>query len=298
MKNNKEEYHLLVSKGANANQSIHKLLAEGVDDIYVLSNDRLKMINFVSILLCNDVTDTKNKSTDEKQASIENSMNFVAASIVSNDISPEILTLVNSCTKVMTEVITEIPSLKNLLKTVLNNKNGYIYTHSMLSAYVAAHIVKSVPWGGAIHIEKINFVLFFHDITLGPIYEKYPDFKMEEDLLFSGLLSEEEKELVINHARLSAELVSGLKRCPIGADLLIRQHHGVGNGSGFAAEFRDDISPLSKIIIVSEAFIDELFSKRNLGESVVISDIIKELKDRFSKHTYKKIIDTLNTLKI
>ena len=98
---------------------------------------------------------------------------------------------------------------------------------------------------------------------------------------------------------MSAELVTGLKKCPIGADLLIKQHHGIGNGIGFAAEFRDDISPLSKIIIVSESFVEELMNKKNAGENEIkVGEIIKDLKEKFPKHSYKKIVDTLNSLKI
>jgi hypothetical protein len=168
----------------------------------------------------------------------------------------------------------------------------------MLCAYVASYIVKKVPWGGETHIDKINFVLFFHDIALVPVFEKYPNSYSEEEMLFIESISEEDKNLILNHARISAELVTGLKKCPIGADLMIKQHHGISNGVGFATEYRDDISPLSKIIIISEAFIEEFMVFKNKNEAINIDLILEKLNDRFPKHTYKKIIETLQTIKI
>ncbi len=165
----------------------------------------------------------------------------------------------------------------------------------MLAAFVCNHIIKRVSWGGDSHIEKINFVLFFHDIMLAPIYLKYPELKYEEDLLFSDRLNDKEKEVVLNHARLAAEVIVTYKRAPIGADLLIKQHHGITNGIGFAIDFKDDISPLSKIVLISEAFVEEFMKNRDEKADYVLDTkaILLILNEKFKKTTYKKIIETL-----
>ena len=210
------------------------------------------------------------------------------------------MNIANACTKAMEEMSKEAPSLRGLLQILNSNKNGFIYSHSMLAAFIASHIIKKVSWGGEGHIEKINFVLFFHDIMLAPIYAKHPTLKYEEDLLFSEALTDKEKEIVLNHARLSAELVITYRRAPLGADLLIKQHHGMTNGVGFAMEYKDDISPLSKIVLISEAFVEE-FVKGKEADShyqVDLKKMIGLLSERFKKNTYKKIIDTLETLSL
>lgn len=298
-KNNEIEYVLFANKDTEIDKIISKFKSEGVEKIFVNPNDRLAVINSISISICESLTLSNLIDKTEKSELISTSMDFVGKSIVSNEVSNEIISLVNSCSKVMTEVIQDSPDLNSLLAIFLRNKNGFAYLHSMLSAYVAAHIVKHVSWGGESHIEKLNFVLFFHDVPLAPIFEKNPEIKNEEDLLFQGNLTDAEKEIVLNHARISAELVSGLKKCPMGADLLIKQHHGMGNGIGFAVEYRDDVSPLSKVIIISEAFVEELLRLRDQGsDKISVGQIMAVLNERFSKHTYKKIIETLVTLKI
>jgi HD-GYP domain-containing protein (c-di-GMP phosphodiesterase class II) len=299
-KNNAEsEYTIFSNSGSLVADAVKGLLKDGVEFVFVNAQDRLTLVNAVSLSICDELNNSEVKSVEDKMNLIETSMEFVAKTYVSAEVSAEIVSLANACTQKMSEVLLEVPSLKYLLKTLLNNKNGFIYTHSMLGAYVASHIVKNVPWGGESHLEKINFVLFFHDIALTPIFEKHPEFTKEEDLLYSEEITEEEKEIVLNHAKLSAELVSGLKKCPIGSDLLIKQHHGMGNGVGFATEFRDDISPLSKIIIISEAFIECMMENKVESEKQCkLNEIISNLNEQFPKHTYKKIIETLSTIKI
>lgn len=296
--NTEKNYTMFLDREKVIHNAIVELKNNNIDSIFVHANSRLKMANAISASIIDFLSLNTPLNIEEKQEVVSTSMFLLASSLVSEEVSPEILALVNHSTKIMSEIMVEIPTLTKLLKMLLANKNGYVYTHSMLCAYVASFIVKKVPWGGESHIEKINFVLFFHDIALVPIFEKYPNYFSEEDMLFIESISEEDKNLILNHARISAELVTGLKKCPIGADLMIKQHHGISNGVGFATEYRDDISPLSKIIIISEAFIEEFMQLKNKNESINIELILETLNDRFPKHTYKKIIETLQTIKL
>lgn len=296
--NTEKNYTMFLDREKVIHNAIVELKNNNIDSIFVHANSRLKMANAISASIIDFLSLNTSLNIEEKQEVVSTSMFLLASSLVSEEVSPEILALVNHSTKIMSEIMVEIPTLTKLLKMLLANKNGYVYTHSMLCAYVASFIVKKVPWGGESHIEKINFVLFFHDIALVPIFEKYPNYFSEEDMLFIESISEEDKNLILNHARISAELVTGLKKCPIGADLMIKQHHGISNGVGFATEYRDDISPLSKIIIISEAFIEEFMQLKNKNESINIELILETLNDRFPKHTYKKIIETLQTIKL
>lgn len=296
--NTEKNYTMFLDREKVIHNAIVELKNNNIDSIFVHANSRLKMANAISASIIDFLSLNTSLNIEEKQEVVSTSMFLLASSLVSEEVSPEIFALVNRSTKIMSEIMVEIPTLTKLLKMLLANKNGYVYTHSMLCAYVASFIVKKVPWGGESHIEKINFVLFFHDIALVPIFEKYPNYFSEEDMLFIESISEEDKNLILNHARISAELVTGLKKCPIGADLMIKQHHGISNGVGFATEYRDDISPLSKIIIISEAFIEEFMQLKNKNESINIELILETLNDRFPKHTYKKIIETLQTIKL
>jgi hypothetical protein len=65
---------------------------------------------------------------------------------------------------------------------------------------------------------------------LSQLYNRYPHLKYEEELLFSDELTEQEKEVVFSLAKLAGEIIHKFPHCPMGADQLIKQHHGVTNG--------------------------------------------------------------------
>lgn len=294
-------YTLISKKGPEARSLLAKLAQEGVENFYVDKDDRLLVINHISKMLSDFMQNTDQMGIEEKSVILQTGFEFAIAEFTQNpEVAQEIMGIAGVSTKLMEEMVQEAPGLKALLSILSGHKDGYIYTHSLLASYVAGHIVKKVSWGGVGHIEKINFVLFFHDITLAPIYLKYPNLKYEEDLLFSSELTEKEKDVVLNHARLAAELILTFKKAPMGVDLLIKQHHGMTNGVGFAMEFKDDISPLSKIIIISEAFVEEYMKGKELDSNyqMDLKKMILELNLKFKKNSYKKIIETLESLKL
>ena len=150
--------------------------------------------------------------------------------------------------------------------------------------------------GGEGQTDKINFVLFFHDIYLAPIFLKYPQLKFEKNLLSSPLLNEKEKDIVNNHARLAAELVVSYKRCPMGADILIKHHHGMKKGSGFATKYAEDLSPLTKVLLVAEAFVEYYIEITDKKQRPEMKLIIPKLIEEFETPSYIKIVQTLVNL--
>lgn len=292
-------FTMIAKKGSDLTGVLRKFSDEGIDHLFVNKLDRLQVINQISKVLCDFIKNTEHLGMVERSEALKAGFEFAASEFcLTPEVAQEIMSIAGACTKVMEEMTKDAPGLKSLLQLLNSNKDGYIYTHSILASYIANHIVKKVSWGGEGHIEKINFVLFFHDIMLAPIYLKHPTLKYEEDLLFSEELNDKEKETVLNHARLSAEMILTYKRAPLGADLLIKQHHGMTNGVGFALEFKDDISPLSKIVLVSEAFVEEYMKAKDNDSNyqIDVKKINQTLIEKFRKSTYKKIIETLDSL--
>ena len=187
--------------------------------------------------------------------------------------------------------------MKNLLAMLVENKSDYVYKHSVLTTYFASEIIKNISWGSNEQRDKIAFALFFHDIFLVPIYRKYPGAVSEEDLLFRDDVSQEDKKVVLEHAKLAGQMVKTFPRCPMGADVIINQHHGMTSGQGFAVNFKDDISPLSKIIIIAEDVATNILIKLEEGDkknAIKKTIIMKRLYERYRNHTYRKIIDALD----
>ena len=64
--------------------------------------------------------------------------------------------------------------------------------------------------------------------------------------------------------------------------------------------YKDDISPLSKIIIIAENYAQELiiWKENNPDKKAPKKQILEELREKFPKHTYKKIIKVLEEIEI
>ncbi len=292
------EYAKVWDASAIRRHVIKEYIDRGIQILFVPSDMRLKVINLVSThvsLALDDKTLPKERRLDL----LEQGFEVVATKLTSDPkVNAEVVSISKKCIENVTEVIQQFPHLKSLLTDLAANKSRYLYFHSILATYICNHVVKYISWGGEGHADKISFVLYFHDIFLVPIYNKYPDFQFEEELVFNNLLSDKEKEVVINHARMAGELVKTFPRVPLGADAIVTQHHGVTAGTGFTLDFRDDVSPLAKVIIVAEAFVDELIQARDSGESPDKTNILALLRTKFPRHTYKKIIDTLENISL
>lgn len=294
-----KEFSKIIEKDSNIRGKISKYIDLGVEQLFVNSHDRLKVVDQISQSVVERLDD-KSLTTEEKTIVLESGFETVASQISENpEINESMVNISRKCVDNVKDMMKEVPKIRQILKLLIKNKASYVYQHNIMGTFVSRHIIENIDWGSEEHAEKLAFTFFFHDMFLMPIFTKYPDIKNEEELFFSDKLSESEKELVLNHARLAGEMVQKFPRCPMGADAIISQHHGTNGGVGIAMDFKDDISPLAKVMIVAEEFVNELFKQKDRGERPYDIDlIIDALSEKFTKHTYKRIINTLENIQI
>ncbi len=296
-KNYASSYVEVFAKGDDM-QDIDKFKKNNIQKLYVSSNDRLSVINEITEKTINIIKQSSKK--EDKLKASEKAFNLFAESITKDEeISKEILEISNVCINTIKESLPYFTKVKVLLKSLIDNQAGHVYTHTILTSKVASHILENISWGSKEHIAKVSFILFFHDLLLIPIYLKHPDADNEEDLLFSDKLNEKEKEIILKHAQLSANIIRCYSHAPIGSDIICLQHHGSTNGVGFVAEFPDDISPLAKVIIISEEFVRHIiyqYKKNDINYDV--KEIRRKMYEKFSNRSYHKLIDSLSNINI
>lgn len=295
------EYFKIIEKGAEIGNSLQKYVEQGVEELFIDAQMRLKFINKASGVVVKELS-REGLSNEEKIELTSQGMGIVAEEIFeTEEVSEEIAQISQACVESMTSVIQDTPKLKTMLQMLLDNKADFGYKHSVLSAFIASGIIKNISWGSAEQIAKVSFALFFHDIYLVPIFKKYPDCTNEEDLLFRNDVTDKEKDIVLDHAKLAGQLVKTFPRCPMGADMIVTQHHGVTSGKGFAVNFKDDISPLSKIIIVAEDVASEMLTKLKNGDKKRLADkelYLEKLREKYRNHTYKKILQAFEAVQL
>ncbi|MFN8370944.1 MAG: hypothetical protein U0T83_10020 [Bacteriovoracaceae bacterium] len=296
----------IVNKGEHPKKVIDYCFEQKIDTIYIPSLDRLKIVNDVTLKLLSSITTNSNLSLNNKLELNEQGFELAAGNLTDTQIlNEEIQELHKACLDSTKEVIKKIPGIKELLDALINNKSGHVYTHSILISFVCNHIVKNVNWGGQGHSEKLSYISFYHDLHLVQLFKDNPQYKNEEDLYHDPKISEQDKKLIQEHAKIIGEMIAKFPRIPIGADIILKQHHGATHGVGFVKNYTDDISPLAKVFIIAEAYVTEILREQNYPitdkldfSKINKKEIIMDLNSKFKKSSYRKIIEVLDLIPI
>lgn len=294
------QYVKIGEKGKLFQVDLLEYKKNGVKCFYVNSAERLRFINQASQHIVGQLNDPQ-LSQEKKVDLVIEGMEFVAFQISENDQVPEeILNTSKACLKAMNEVARQFPEVRGLLELLLKNKTKYIFLHGIIASFVAREIIENISWGGEGQADKIAFCLFFHDLFLVPLFDRHPEFKQEEEILYSEKLNESEKDLILNHAKMAGEFVQSFKHSPIGANTLITQHHGDTKGVGFATSFKDNISPLAKVMIIAEDFTSELLKLQPHEWKTKFrkEEVIELLREKYGRPSYQKIVDVLVQVRI
>ncbi len=290
-----DQFNLIFSAGDGIWPKIKDYLDQGVTTLFVPANYKFEFAKYVTNVLIKKV-EKINKSTprEQKLDVVQQGIETIAERVFNKEeVTQEVIDLSHKCMKVMMDVVEGTPGLNSIIKELTHNKSGFLYSHSIISGVVAAHILDNIEWGGETHKEKLKYVLFFHDMMLTPVYKNHADLQYEEGLVFDQRLSEEEKEIVVSHAAMASELLKQYPKTPLGVEQIILQHHGTTNGMGFATSYKDDISPLAKVLIVAETFTEHLLESLYSGEKFSREQTVNQLIEKYPKHTYVKISKTL-----
>ncbi len=271
-------------------ETITNMIAEGVDALYVDKLDRLDFVNNVTAEL---ITMMENGELDENEqvSANERGVELLSQKLKTIGINDETIALARKNMDSIRGSIKKTPLLSKLLDRLLNNKTGYLFKHTQVLTFVALHIIRNIDWGTAEQEEKIAFICFFHDIVLET--DEQGMIKSNAELKKSNFPTRE-KTLVEKHAQMAAEMVSKFPHAPMGADQIIRQHHGQLNGVGFSEHYGANISPMAIVFIIAEEF-TRIILKREFGP-FDRPEMIAELRQEFSTARFQKTVDLLESI--
>lgn len=197
--------------------------------------------------------------------------------------------------KLVKSVVKTVPSnLNKLVEIFQKGKMTYVQKHSLLVNFLCVEMIRKETWFTSQVYSTLSLVTFFHDIVLVPIYIKYPNAPEDENALLSMTeLNENERNLVRWHPKIVASMVSQMPNMPPGLDQLILQHHG--NISGILDEKipQDEISPLSKLVFVSELLAKELLSSKIPLSEDQRKSVLQQIEGKLGKRSYQKLLKPL-----
>ena len=283
----------LLTKNHRVHQEVLVMLKDdNIDTVYVNSKDRLKFVSSLTVqtteFLRNDRISIKDKMT-----SVEQGHKMVREMAKKMMIDTETVQLAEASIDTMVSIVDHVKTLKSMLALTLSNDMGFMYRHCLLTSYIGCHIINNMEWGTQDQQTKICFVSFFHDISLQD--EELLKIHTDEELMHANL-SESDHKKVDQHAIRSATFLSKYySSIPLGADVIVKQHHGSRNGIGLS-NLSQNISPLSIVFIVAEEW--ALFAlrneekKENQGRKKVLSYIYR----KYNLPAFKKVLSVLDKL--
>ena len=263
----------------------------GLQEFYIRKDDR--DLFFDSLLIQSEAKlSNPTVSVELKLEMVADSFGIARSLLSETGIDERSVKMASATIESMKQTIASADKLSTLLKKLLTNPSSYAYKHSFMISLFFPKLLSRMEWCPQNQVQqtldKMIFISFFHDIALEDdrlvVIDDKESFRTAE-------LSNNEKVFVLHHANKAASLVQSFPHSPPGADVIIRQHHGMSNGVGFPDSYGIGISLISILFIIIEAFVHELLRIPETKKNV--SQIIQELYIRFPMGTYKKIIDIL-----
>lgn len=290
---NGEKFELRFAKYKDfETQAIELLIQAQTRQLFIDKFDRLEFVNNLTSELMSTL-ESEELSEDEGLSAADKSVELLSKKLVNMGITEETIQLANKNIATMVKHTKTHPKLGKLLDKLLSNKTSYLYRHTQILTYIGLHIVKNIDWGNAEQEEKISFISFFHDIVLET--DTQAMIKSTAELKKAELTSAE-RQLVEKHAQMAAELAAKFPHAPMGADQIIRQHHGTLNGIGFSEHYGNNVSPVAVVFIIAEEFTRLVMASdtRPLDKAT----LIRELKSEFTTSRFQKVIDLLQTITV
>lgn len=287
------EYKEFLKKDHHVYQEVLVMLKdEGLDTIYVKALDRLKFISSLTVQTTEFLRNDR-ISIEDKLHSTERGHQMVKNMAKKMMIDPETIQLAEASIDTMLSIVESVSTLKSLLELTMKNHIGFMYRHCLLTSYISCHLINSMEWGTKDQQVKISFVSFFHDIALQD--ENLVKIHTQTELEAANL-SPSDKKKVEHHAIRSATfLAKYYTSIPMGADIIVKQHHGSRNGIGLD-NLSQNISPLSIVFIIAEEWALFAIKNADLDEEIARPRIVNYLRRKYNLPVFKKVLSVLDKI--
>ena len=282
-------YELKFEMGAAIDrEAIQDLIREGQADLFVDKSERLRFVNHITETVCDNI-DYTNLNIEEKLFVVATSTKEIAAELQSTGVTEETIEKAVQNIEQVMEASQQDTQVLSLLKKLMSNSGGYLFKHVQLVTFLTHQMAQNMEWVTAEHEKTLAFMAYFHDILLEN--DELARIHSDKDLREANL-SEEQKQLVLNHAKEAAQLVQGFSDAPMGVGILISQHHGALDGVGFVDHYSANISSLSLLFIIAEEYARQLLSSEDV-KTVNPEQLFMNVKAKFGSKRLAKYIEAL-----
>jgi hypothetical protein len=275
-------YIKFINKGDELEQGqIEKL--ESIPRVFVKRGDKAAFFDDMNKVLLALLRKTSNPKTAQTENDVRLEIFNQLISIGLSEKSTEIAT---ATIENVTESLSK--GLLKEIKSVYSSDAPDNYRKSFLASILCVSIAKKLSWVTPSNVEALVLVSFFNDRLLTRDSMHFVEPGNSLDISDYTI---DEKELFLNHARLTADWMAKQKSMPPEAERIVRQHHGSVNGVGLETNLSAQITKLTMLFIVAEEFAMEILV--NHDQKLNVKTCLKNMNARYNNHNVKQIIEAL-----
>lgn len=254
------------------------------EKFYVRSQFRLELVNsFTSrmVALLNDENQTVRERLDNASLSYD----MVGETMRSIGLTETTIKVAKAAINSMEQAIKNIPSLLTLLENLKKDQKSARFQHSAIASFVGAQLIQKMDSTSSSHLSIWTATCFFHDMFLDKDEFIWLD---DDSQVLKMEITEKEKSLILNHARLAAKILSQHKELPLGIETIVKQHHGSKMGDSLDT-ISVGISPLAILFILVEEWVKQFLDFQSKGaDKFPYNQFIEYLNKKYPYPNFKK----------
>ncbi|MGB0454692.1 MAG: hypothetical protein ACPGJV_13370 [Bacteriovoracaceae bacterium] len=290
-------YHQIVKADSSINftkQKIKEFANNGVLHFYIPTEHRFEFVQAYSEQVLFELQDP-DADPMQKAKATSVALDITSESILENGFTEETVKLSKESMKSLITFAKQHTDKKimGLIANLIKQRTSYKFQLIQLSTILGVHALNELGWNSKEQQEKLGYVAFFHDLLLNT--DEMLKISTEEELEASAL-SPKHKEVVKNHALWVLEILDKYPENHFGALTLVKQHHGAHSGIGFPESFPSNISLLSIVFIVAEAYAKAIIENYETKE-YQDKELFDVIAKKFPTSQYRKVLKTFATLK-
>lgn len=190
-------------------------------------------------------------SSDENEEHLQklaNELEDIASVMVAGGIPEDIADKAQVTIKGMMNFAMQNTQVSNLIKNLKTSPASFRYRCCQLMVFLGMYVLREIGMNKPEDTEDFSNAAFYHDLILPK--EEMASVRDLKKMLSSDF-TKEEMDILRNHALETSIAVSGVEGLSARALLVIKEHHGNKDGTGFS-ENAKGIDPLSKVFVIIE----------------------------------------------
>ncbi len=284
------EYNLKIPAGNIVSKAdIDKLLMRTSKDLYVTKEEAAKASEFLNKFF---IEKFRRSDLDIEKRLMINSDGFeiLLESFKTSTFDKFSVEIIKEMVKSI-DTLMKMPDGLNQFKNFLaTHRLSYGYTHMHFTCLMIFSIVDKFEWGKEQSKNKIIYLSLFHDLCLGS--DRL--IKLHHKFFEQKNLNEEDKQSMLEHANASAVILENIVKAPKELTSLVREHHGIKSGKGFADSKSISIASLSMAFIVAEDIVTHYLdmqekldgTKDRVPSKEALTAYFSDMMKKYDKLTY------------